>query len=528
MNNYFSWILVFCLFILEDGFSQAQKRRLPSSVNHPALNNVAPYMSIDGDALVFLTDNSEGYALTPFVSYRTARSDWRQPEALPATVHTKLSYVWGYTLSPDGRYVYYSTIRSPSVGGYDLWMCERKGSGWSQPVNFAAPVNSRAHEAAATVTPDEKTLYFMRCQNMDQKSASGCVIMKAQKKPNGQWGEPVELPATINTGNSQSPRILADTETLIFSSDKFPGGKGGMDLYLSRLRDGEWTKPVALEFANTPDDDQFVSVNAVGRYLLRDAKGNRKREMVEYLIPTGLRPKGLMRVEGTIEGPGTSSFISVLDINSGKRIYSGRPDRKGFFKLYLREGSAYEVSIDPEQDDLLFFSRRFDLTGDTIEQVARIAPRIAAVARGEEIVLDQVRFKPYTADLEPEAANELKRVARLMKGNRGMTFTVEVTMTGYTEDSLRSSPDMTGVYYDSIWTTVADIDSLGQLFQRDTCVVKTVYHNDRTVDQAMAVVTYLVGQGVPEDRVRHAARREPALPASEEEKSIVVKVRADP
>src|SRR5690606_12906432 len=356
--------------------------------------------------------------------------------------HTRLSYIWGYTLSPDGRFLYFSTVKSPGVGGYDLWMCERKGSGWSQPVNFAAPINTRSHEACATITPDQKTLYFMRCKSMDQKTASGCVIMKAQKKPNGQWGEPEELPATINTGNSQSPRILADTETLIFSSDKFEGS-GGMDLYLSRLKDGRWTTPVPMDFANTPEDDQFVSVNAVGRYLMRDAKGSRKREMVEYLIPAGLRPKGLMRVEGTIAGQGTSSFITVLDMGSGKRIYSGRPDARGFFKLYLMEGSNYEISIDPERDDLLYYSQRFDLTGDTIEQVVRITPRIAPLDPGTEVMLDLVGFREYSADLLPEASNELKRVARLIKGNRDTDFTVEVTMTGYVTDSLPSSPDLT-------------------------------------------------------------------------------------
>lgn len=525
MNINFLWVLLVCLVCPTPGFSQAKQRRLPSSVNHPALNNFAPYMSLDGDALVFLSDNSDDYALTPFFSSRTARSDWKQPEALPRTIHTRLSYIWGYTLSPDGRFLYFSTVKSPGVGGYDLWMCERKGSGWSQPVNFAAPINTRSHEACATVTPDQKTLYFMRCESMDQKAASGCVIMKAQKKSNGQWGEPVELPGTINTGNSQSPRILADTETLIFSSDKF-NGKGGMDLYLSRLKGNEWTRPVPMDFANTSEDDQFVSVNAVGRYLMRDAKGGRKREMVEYLIPEGLRPKGLMRVEGTIAGTGTSSFISVLDLNNGKRIYSGRPDARGFFKLYLMEGGTYEISVDPERDDLLYYSQRFDLTGDTIEQVVRISPRIAPVEHGAEMVLDMVGFRAYSADLLPEAANELKRVARLIKGNRDTGFTVEVTMTGYAEDSLRSSPDLTEVLYDSVWTTVQAIDSLGELFQRDTCTVKTVYHNDRTDAQAGAVVAYLVGQGVPEGRLTSITDHWPVL--LEEEKKIVVKVRANP
>lgn len=521
MNTIFSWLVLFCLLTLTDGFSQATRRRLPSSVNHPAINNYAPYMSLDGDALVFISDNAEDYALTPFFTSRSPRSDWKQPAELPKTIHTRLSYVWGYTLSPDGRILYFSTIKSPGVGGYDLWMCERNGAGWSQPVNLAAPINSRSNEASVTFTPDMKTMYFMRCEKMDQKTASGCVIMTAQRKANGQWGEPVALTSTINTGNSQAPRILADTETLIFSSDKF-GGKG-MDLYVTRLKGGEWTRPISMDFANTSGDDQFVSVNAVGRYLLRDTQGNRKQEMVEYLIPEGLRPKGLMRVEGTIEGSGGSPYISVLDLATGKRVYSGRPDSRGFFKLYLMEGSRYELSVDPERDDLLYYSDRFDLTGDTIEQVIRIAAQIKPVEMQDEIVLDLVQFREYSAELLPEAGNELKRVARLIKANRDKKFALRVSLTGYEQDSIRSTPDLTEVDYDTIWTQVTDIDSLGQLYQRDTCMVKVIYHNDRSQAQADAVASYLVGQGIPKENFADFQfARASRLP--EEEKKVVVSV----
>src|SRR5690606_12116912 len=110
---------------------------------------------------------------------------------------------------------------------------------WSNPVNPGAPVNSRQHEACASLSADGKTLYFMRCEKMDQNSADLCRIYRTVKKPTGQWGEPEELPSHINTGNSQSPRIMADGETLIFSSDQM-GGKGGMDLFLSRLVNGNW------------------------------------------------------------------------------------------------------------------------------------------------------------------------------------------------------------------------------------------------------------------------------------------------
>ncbi|HEX7013898.1 MAG TPA: hypothetical protein VF191_00205 [Cyclobacteriaceae bacterium] len=525
MNTRILLGLLFCLVVVADTFSQAARRSLPSSVNHPAINNFAPYMSLDGDALVFICDNADDYALTPFFSYRTPRSDWQAPKEIPRTIHSGLDYLWGYTLSPDGKTLYFSTTKAPGVGGYDLWMSERTGLSWSTPKNLTAPLNSRAHEACATFTPDQKTVYFMRCESMSQRKASGCMIMMAQKQANGRWGEPVALPASINTGNAQAPRILADGETLIFSSDR-PGGKGGMDLYLTRFRNGSWTNPVPMTFANTPDDDQFVSVNASGRYLLRDAPGPRRREMAEFLIPDHLRPKGLMRVEGTIEGGG-SPYISVVDLANGKRIFSGRPDGQGFFKLYLMEGSSYELSIDPEHDRLMYYSRRFDLTGDSLEQVVRIAPRIVPPEPGDEIPMDLVEFNGNATDITPTSATELKRVARLIRGNPEKEFAVKVVMTGYQEDSIRSSPELTEVRYDSVWTTVEVInsdsleaDSVVQV--RDTLMVRPRFHNDRTHQQAEAVAAYLERQGVPSGRLDIEAL---ALPGEEKNTRIFLAVK---
>lgn len=484
-------------------------------------------MSLDGDALVFVSDNAEDYVLTPFFSYRNPRSDWRPPAELPKTIHTRLNYLWGYTLSPDGRNLYFSTIKSPGVGGYDLWISVRNGSSWSAPQNMAAPLNTRGHEACPTFTPDQKTVFFMRCETMSRREASGCVIMKSEKQANGRWAEPVALPASINTGNAQAPRILADGETLIFSSDR-AGGKGGMDLYVTRFKNGSWTNPLPMAFANTPEHDQFVSVNATGRYLLRDAAGERKREMAEFLIPDHLRPKGLTRVEGTIEGGG-APYISVYDLSSGRRIFNGKPDGKGFFKLYLMEGSRYELSVDPEQDRLTYFSQRFNLTGDTIEQVVRIAPRIAQPAAGDEIPLELVEFREHTADITPESATELKRAARLIKGNPGTGFAIKVFMTGYAEDSIRSSPDLTEVRYDSVWTTVEVTDSLDMesdstvLVQvRDTCLVQQWFHNDLTHRQAEAVVAYLEHQGISPGRIGFEAL---AVPGEKKKVSVSLAVK---
>jgi hypothetical protein len=518
-------ILLFLLLVSFSGFSQAKTRRLPNTINHPAINNYAPYMSLDGDAIVYLSDNAEDFAVVPFFSYRDGTSDWREPVPLSKNLFTRLSFLNGYTLGPSGAIMFFSTLKGPTVGGFDLWISERKGSTWGEPKNLSAPINSKEQEGCATITPDGKQLYFMRCSKMDQQSASGCRIMVSTKKSNGQWDEPVELPPAINTGNSQAPRILADAETLIFSSDQFPGNKGGLDLYISRLKDGNWSVPVPLDFVNTPKNDQFVSVNGVGRYLIRDSPGTKKSELVEYLIPPNLRPKGLTRIEGKVNDPNgktVASYISVVDVTNSKRIFNGRPGAAGTFTLFLLEGSKYDLSIDPEQSNLSFYSKKFDFSQDEIPQIQKVSAIIKPIENQDEFDLN-VDFKPLTSEITSSSEDELKRLARVVKSNSNFKFEIQVLQVGYVQDSLQSDPDLTEVLRDTIKVTAEGIDSLGQNYQYDSLVVKTVYHNDRTTKQADSIINFLLKQGIDTGRLSHFANSRPE--AVEEKKNTLVRVK---
>lgn len=83
-----------------------------------------------------------------------------------------------------------------------------------------------------------------------------------------------------------------------------------------------------------------------------------------------------------------------------------------------------------------------------------------------------------------------------MKANAQLNFEIQVTLVGYEEDSVQSSPDLTETRIDSVHTQVEEIDSLGQLYKRDTVIAKTKFHNDRTKAQADRIVEHLVRAGV--------------------------------
>jgi hypothetical protein len=516
MRYRIAFVLVALMAICSPSFSQSATRKLPQIINHPSLNVVAPYISADGNALLFVSDGGQDGNL--IVSYTSRESDWSAPVELPKHLNNRLNFLKGYALSADGKKLFITSAKSPVIGGYDIMTSDLKGNTWSMPVNLMLPVNSKTNEACPSLTPDGNTLYFMRCDKMDQYKADVCKIFSSTRKANGQWSEPIELPASINTGNSQTPRILPDGQTLIYASDK-NNGKGGMDLYLSRMEGGAWSSPAPLDFVNSEKDDQYVSVSAHGRYLLKEAKGARNNyELTEFLFPNNIRPKSLMKVEGKITGPNgeaVSSYIAVTDLKKNQRIYSGKPGADGVYFFYLPEGSQYELSIDPEKSDITFFSRYFDLMTEKIPQKEKVNAILKKPASGDEIPLDLVTFKPFTAEFDALAEEELERFARLVKANPDLSFDLMVTLVGLREDSIQSSPDLTEIKVDSI-VVASDTAAV-----ETTKTFKTTYHNDRTLKQAESINNFLAKEGIKPEQVVFVVN----AVASEEQPKVAIKAR---
>lgn len=550
------------------GFGQAKLRKLPSTINHPAINVYSPYISLDGNSLVYISDNSDENQLTMFYTVKKDAVNWKEPVMLPKTVNNRLNFLGGFALSADGKTLYISSLKSGGLGGFDILVSPLKGTVWAEPVNLGLPINSREHEACPSFTPDESTLYFMRCGKMDQRSASDCRIFVSKKSRLGRWEEPIELPSYINTGNSQSPRIMGDGETLLFSSDQFANNKGGMDLYMTRLNGSEWSKPMPLDFANTPKDDQYVSAAALGRYLLKDQPGQRSSEIVEILFTDDVKPKAVVKMEGSVAGisnPG-SPYVAVFNQKTQINIINSRPDKNGDFTFYLKEGARYDVSVEPETDEYTFYSKVYDFTGDRIPMFEQMNATLKPVTKGTEIEL-AIDFRPYTSQIAESSGQELRRLARLVKGNSNHKFSIDVTLAGYVSDSIKSSPDLTQVQIDTIHFTIekqipdtVKLDSLLMVMNKydsvkninpdstsvsndayfkyqidsirltafktievDSIGLKYTYHNDRTEMQANAILDYLIKAGGSAQNIKLTYNATPEAIA--EKRKTIVKIK---
>ena len=167
--------------------------------------------------------------------------------------------------SENGNYLVY-TVNNDEVY-YDLFVSElgRQSYMVAEPINYEELAKSA--DQGASLTNDGQHFYFS--SDMDG-GIGGYDLYVIKRLPNGNWGQPMNLGATINTeGNEKYPMITDNGKTLYFSSDTHLG-MGGMDLFKCSSIENEqrkWQDPINLGHPiNTPFDDLNISYAKKRRY----------------------------------------------------------------------------------------------------------------------------------------------------------------------------------------------------------------------------------------------------------------------
>jgi outer membrane protein OmpA-like peptidoglycan-associated protein len=137
------------------------------------------------------------------------------------------------------------------------------------PEPFAKELLSYLHEGPVTFDRTNETIYFTQNNVKKGKVITGRdgiskLKIYAATKINGIWSDIKELPFNGNEFNTCHPTINADGNKMYFSSDR-PGGKGGMDIWVSFKNGDAWTKPINLgSDVNTSKNELFPFVHADG------------------------------------------------------------------------------------------------------------------------------------------------------------------------------------------------------------------------------------------------------------------------
>lgn len=160
--------------------------------------------------------------------------DWNSPvnvESLPgSSTNINTPSIDGCSsTSPDGLTLLYNSF---SNGNFDIFIATRSSTseGFGEPVRLPAPINTSANDSCPTLTQGHR-LYFS--SNRDDPSYD---IYVSKLGPKG-WSQPQNLGPNINTPGwlDESPTFFEDDEgreVMIFSSRQ-NGGAGDGNIYQS-------------------------------------------------------------------------------------------------------------------------------------------------------------------------------------------------------------------------------------------------------------------------------------------------------
>ncbi|MDX1907295.1 MAG: OmpA family protein [Bacteroidia bacterium] len=132
-------------------------------------------------------------------------------------------------VTPDGRSLFFVSNRPGGKGGFDVWFSRKTGAGWSTPENVQV-LNSPFNEATPMVNSTGNKLYFAS----EGLGGFGGFDLYAAEGAVGNWGEPVNLGAPLNSSyNDLGGYWMPGDSVLYFTSDR-TGGVGSYDIYYGR------------------------------------------------------------------------------------------------------------------------------------------------------------------------------------------------------------------------------------------------------------------------------------------------------
>ncbi len=98
-------------------------------------------MTADGTTMVFVSDrNGEKSSTDLYIVHRKGKK-WGDAVALPININTERRETTPY-LTPDGKYLFFSSDGHKGMGGYDIYVTQNYGNSWSTPINLGSSVNT--------------------------------------------------------------------------------------------------------------------------------------------------------------------------------------------------------------------------------------------------------------------------------------------------------------------------------------------------------------------------------------------------
>jgi outer membrane protein OmpA-like peptidoglycan-associated protein/Tol biopolymer transport system component len=393
-----------------------------------------PTQTADGLTIIFtrVVNNNEDF----FIATKK-NNDWQKAKPLSAQINTPNYNEGAQSISPDGKYLFFTGCNRPDgFGRCDIYVSRKEGNDWGRAVNLGKTINSEYWESQPSISPDGSTLYFVS----NRPGGIGSYdIWKSNLTDEGIWTTPVNLGTKINTTyDENTPFIHADGKTLYFSSNGWPGF-GDKDIYFSRIGvDGDFSIPINLGYPiNTFNEEIGLTVSADGNQGLFSSNmtdgGFGDLDIYHFKLPEAVKPLPITYVKGIVKDKETKALLAasvlVVDLKTNKAVFNDfTSEETGDFLAVMPLGSDYAFNVDAP--GYLFNSQRFELHENKSNKPFEVEILLDKIKVGSQVTLNNIFFETNKYELLPPSLIELNILTTLLQSNP----TLEIEVQGYTDN----------------------------------------------------------------------------------------------
>ena len=322
------------------------KQKNLGNIINSANNDFNPVISDKEDLLVF----SRSQAFYDAIMFSTkVNGVWTEPRNMNEMLKVDRD-LFPTSISKDGKDLYlYSSADYDGI----IYTSRFDNGTWSPLVKLNDNINTKYWESHATISHDNKKLYFTSNR---KGTIGGLDIYVSKRDSTGDWGPATNLGPVINTPyNEESPFLSEDDKTLFFSS-RGHFNMGGYDIFYSTLLDnGEWSVPLNVGYPlNTADDDVFFKPLNQGYegYIAKELPGGfGKQDIYRIEIFSNDHPRkffvrGMVKIADLINSMSDSVKVSAMNIkNPNQTIIVYSNPTTGEYEFQLPQGD-YQITYE--------------------------------------------------------------------------------------------------------------------------------------------------------------------------------------
>jgi hypothetical protein len=318
---------------------------LNSSINESS-SEFNPVISDDENFLFFARSEK----LYDAILYSTkTNGDWSGPMNMNEILKVDRD-LFPTSISKDGKTLYlYSSADYDGI----IYSSKLENGVWSPIMKLNENINTKFWESHATISHDNKKLYFTSNRT---GSLGGLDIYVSRRDSTGDWGPAENLGPVVNTEyNEESPFLSQDDKTLFFSS-RGHFNMGGYDIFYTTLLDnGQWSVPLNAGYPlNSTDDDVFfkpLKDGYTGYFAKESPGGFGKQDIYRIEIFSDAHPRkflvrGMVKIADLLSSDRDSVRVSAVNNTGQTFVVYSRP-ATGEYQFELPHGK-YQITYEGE------------------------------------------------------------------------------------------------------------------------------------------------------------------------------------